>query len=569
MQEIRVTDHRQGDDLLSAGLGLAGLAGLVPPCANPFDPTAAELRRRAIQSSWKGIADFGVLGGFGEVYGAVPDVPGREFTAFDTLDGARFPHRVLLQAPDAFDEAARCLVVAPSSGSRGVYGAIALAGGWALPRGFAVAYTDKGAGAGYFDPSDMSGVALDGRRARLGEAALEFAIEGLGPTSGLGAKHAHSMDNPEADWGRHVLAAARFGLAMLDRAYPHLAPFTPANTRVIATGLSNGGGAVLRAAGEDTEGMLAGVVALEPNIHVPGRGRPMFDFATEAALLLPCALTSPVFASAPFARSMGVATLPWIARGASLRVLGLIDGLTPAAQAADALARLRATGWRDEAMATAASSTSLDLWRALGATYASSYLRCPPDRMPCGFVFRNTMPALRPTWWADASGVPPGPGVAMLGGTMPGADMNLPGEQGLRALWDGTSPDAATLRRSVDATRASLPAESLPVIVVHGAADGLIPAAFSADPYVAWLRASGRAPVYWRVPHAQHFDAFLAFPDFGDHYVPLLPYGYAALDRLWAHLATGRPLPEDAVPARAQPRGPGRLSAAHLALLPG
>jgi hydroxybutyrate-dimer hydrolase len=566
MPEIRVTDHRHGDDLLSAGLGLAGLAGLVPSCANPFDPSSQELRRRAIQSSWKGIADFGVLGGFGEVYGAVPDVPGREFTAFDTLAGARFPHRVLLQAPDAFDEKARCLVVAPSSGSRGVYGAIALAGGWALPRGFAVAYTDKGTGAGYFDPLDMSGVALDGRRARVGEAPLEFAVEALGPFDGLGVKHAHSQDNPEADWGRHVLAAARFGLAMLDRAYPQLAPFTPANTRIIATGLSNGGGAVLRAAGDDTEGLLSGVVALEPNIHMSGRGRPLYDYATEAALMLPCALTSPHFASAPFAQSMGASPLPWIARGASLRALGLVDGATPAAQAADALARLRASGWRDESLATAAASTSLDLWRALGATYASSYLRCAPDRMPCGFVYRNTMPALKPTWWADASGVPPGPGVAMTGGTMLGVDVNLPGEQGLRALWDGTSPDAAKLRRSVDATRANLPAEGLPVIVVHGGADGLVPAAFSADPYVGWLRASGRSPVYWRVPHAQHFDAFLAFPDFGDRYVPLLPYGYAALDRLWAHLATGRPLPEDAVPQGARPRGPGKLSASHLAL---
>jgi hydroxybutyrate-dimer hydrolase len=189
--------------------------------------------------------------------------------------------------------------------------------------------------------------------------------------------------------------------------------------------------------------------------------------------------------------------------------------------------------------------------------------------MPCGFVFRNTMPALRPTWWADASGVPPGPGVAMQGGITIGVDVNLPGEQGLRALWDGTSPDAAKLRRSVDATRANLPAEGLPVIVVHGAADGLVPAAFSADPYVTWLRASGRSPVYWRVPHAQHFDAFLAFPEFGDRYVPLLPYGYAALDRLWAHLAMGRSLPEDAVPAGARPRGPGKLTAGHLALTSG
>src|SRR5690606_7310975 len=134
------------------------------------------------------------------------------------------------------------------SGSRGIHGAIALAGAWGLPRGCAVAYTDKGAGTGYFDLDEDSGVALDGRRVRRGEAQLEFEPAPLAQVHALGIKHAHSGDHPEADWGRHVLAAARFGLAMLDRAYPEQASFTHENTRVIVTGLSNGGGAALQAA---------------------------------------------------------------------------------------------------------------------------------------------------------------------------------------------------------------------------------------------------------------------------------------------------------------------------------
>ncbi|HZX71077.1 MAG TPA: 3-hydroxybutyrate oligomer hydrolase family protein, partial [Rhodanobacter sp.] len=141
---VRVTEHRGQDDLLSAGLGLAGLAGAPVPFANPLDPTATELRRRAIQTSWKGIADLGPLGGYGTVYGEVPDVSGREYQMFARIPGAHAPHRVLLQLPDAFDRHKRCLVVTASSGSRGIYGAIALAGAWGLPRGCAVAYTDKG-----------------------------------------------------------------------------------------------------------------------------------------------------------------------------------------------------------------------------------------------------------------------------------------------------------------------------------------------------------------------------------------------------------------------------------------
>src|SRR5512141_1358263 len=79
---IRETAHRGDDDLLTAGLGLTGLRGPPAPFANADTPTAPELRRRAIQTNWKGIADLGPLGGYGELYGSTASVPGREFQAF-------------------------------------------------------------------------------------------------------------------------------------------------------------------------------------------------------------------------------------------------------------------------------------------------------------------------------------------------------------------------------------------------------------------------------------------------------------------------------------------------------
>lgn len=223
--EVRLTEHSHGDDLLSAGLGRQGLAAAPSPIAHPLHPTPVELRRRAIQCSWQGIADLGPLGGYGRVYGAIPDVPGREYQAFAWIPGAQAPHRVLVQVPDGFDLARRCLVVTASSGSRGIYGAMALAGAWGLPRGCAVVYTDKGAGTGYVDPADDTGVALDGTRAARGSAMLEFEPPRVSVPGGIGIKHLHSGDNPEADWGRHVLQAARFGLAMLDRAFPGAGAF--------------------------------------------------------------------------------------------------------------------------------------------------------------------------------------------------------------------------------------------------------------------------------------------------------------------------------------------------------
>jgi hydroxybutyrate-dimer hydrolase len=98
--------------------------------------------------------------------------------------------------------------------------------------------------------------------------------------------------------------------------------------------------------------------------------------------------------------------------------------------------------------------------------------------------------------------------------------------------------------------------------IIHGREDGLIPTAFSSDAYVAWLRENGRDPLYWPLMHAQHFDAFLSLPGFGDRYVPLLPYAYAALENVWRHLVDGEPL--RARTPEPRPRGSGALSAQHL-----
>src|SRR5690606_38747794 len=128
--------------LLTGGLGAEGLRSATPPAfADAAAPSREELRRRAIWTNWRGIADLAPGGGYGEVYGSLQPVPGREYHALVRLPGRSQPHRVMVQLPDGFDLQARCVVVAASSGSRGVYGAIALAGAWGLPRGCAVAYT--------------------------------------------------------------------------------------------------------------------------------------------------------------------------------------------------------------------------------------------------------------------------------------------------------------------------------------------------------------------------------------------------------------------------------------------
>ena len=545
------TQHSGSDDLLSAGLGLDGLRAMLPPAfADPEQPTSAELRRRALWSNWRGIADLAPGGGFGDVYGALPSVPGREFSAFAYIAGANQPHRVLLQLPDGFDAGKRCVVVTASSGSRGIYGAIAVAGAWGLPKGCAVAYTDKGNGTDYFDLDAGMGIDASSQVvAASAGAGLAFAPS---TTSGQGVafKHAHSQDNPEADWGRHVKQAADFALAKLSEALPAQAPFTFANTRVIAVGISNGGGAVLRAAelegsGAD-EDWLDAVVAGEPNVLAEGHGaRSLYDYTTDAALLMPCALPQ-----------LGIPAMPGLeAKCAALTARGVLAGADFDAQQKDALAKLHAGGWTDAALRAGSISVAFDLWRAIGVTYASSYGRYPHDAHPCGYRFsalnpdftaRAAIASERAAWIADGSGIPPGAGVGIVD-PQPVTDIGLTGLRCMRALWTDDSADAQRVRKGVAETTAKAPRAGLPVVVIHGTDDGLVPQAFTSAPYVAMAKAAGRDVRYWQVRNAQHFDAFLGFPQYGAVYVPLLPYVYTALDRVDAYLDGKGALPADAV----------------------
>lgn len=572
---LQETVHRQNDDLLSAGLGHAGLLTAAPPVfADPVAPTAAEIRRRALWNSWRGIADLMPGGGFGQLYGTLQAVPGREYATLVRLPDARQPHRVVVQVPDNFDAAKRCVVVAPSSGSRGVYGAVAVAGPWALPRGCALAYTDKGAGSDYFDLDAQVGIRADGSTAAL-EAADDFAFLPDAPVnaSGVAFKHAHSQDNPEAQWGGHVRQAADIALQALNQALPEAPTFTHANTRVIAVGISNGGGAVLRAA-EQGQGWLDGVVAGEPNIYSNGAGsRALYDYTTEAAELMPCALLA--VDGLPGSPLSAAGRAGGAVRCATLATQGAITGTDTAAQATEALRKMAAAGWTLPALRAGALSVDFDLWRAVAVTYASAYGRYGVGEHPCGYRFSATQAdfspraataAERAAWLSDGSGIPPGAGVNIVDARMALPDATAPGLACLRQLWTGNDAAAQRVQAGIAQTRSAPPPPGLPVMLVHGNADGLIPFAFTSAPYAAAARAAGAEISLWQVDHVQHFDGFLALPDYAARYLPLLPYVYRALDAVDARLDGKAVLPADAH-IRSTPRGPGQpLQAANLAL---
>lgn len=501
---VTETVHRHDDDLLSAGLGLDGLRQLPAPASGLPDP--ASLRRRAIHASWRGIADLRPQ----TMPEDLPRVPGREFQAQLRLPGDLHPHRVLLQVPDDFDSVRPCLVVAPASGSRGVYGAIAVAGPVALPRGCAVVYTDKGAGSDF-------------------QALADGAVQ---------VPHAHSLDNPEARWGEHVLVAARFGLALLGEAGLRRAPFSAADTRVVAAGISNGAGAVLRATELDRDGLLAAAVAGAPNIDVDWPGsRPLYDYVTEAALYQPCLLAGEDWRDAPFVtdalRDQGRVRCRLLASA------GLLDARTGTGQAREAHERLRAAGWAPGALRLAGQNVAFDLWRAVAVTYASAYGRYGVAGHPCGYAFATVDGAGRrraasgqeqALWRSDGSGIPPTAGVALLDPAAGGEDPALPGLMCLRRLWLEEGPDGARVRAGVAAVRASGRPLTPDITVLHGADDALVPPAFSSRPWVAAARARGARIAAEELPAVQHFDAFLALPAMAG-YRPLLPAMWQALER--------------------------------------
>src|SRR5688572_26103149 len=104
MPAIDVGNPHAETDLLSAGLGLDGLRRATPPpFADAANPSAPEKRARALWTNWRGIADLAPGGGYGDWYGSLAAVPGTEYHGWMTLEGAREPHRVMAQVPDAFD----------------------------------------------------------------------------------------------------------------------------------------------------------------------------------------------------------------------------------------------------------------------------------------------------------------------------------------------------------------------------------------------------------------------------------------------------------------------------------
>jgi hydroxybutyrate-dimer hydrolase len=613
------------NDLLTAGLGKTGLGSAVPPAfADPLNPTAEELRRLAIYNNYRALIDPTPGGGYGTLYG--PNVKsdgtvstgegliaGDEYIAYER--GGDGPRNVTMavQVPDTFDPTQSCIVAAPSSGSRGVYGAIATAGEWGLKRGCAVAYTDKGTGTGAHDLQNNTVNLIRGERADADEArnesnftarlsAAERAAFNAATPNRFAFKHTHSQQNPEKDWGRSVLRSIEFAFTVLNEKYGgrHV-KITKHNTIVIASSVSNGGGASVRAVEQDKDGVIDGLAVAEPNVNpkfsrrfaivqqgrppVSAHSRPLIDYTTLLNVFQGCANLAPANAGAP----LNLAGSPQ--RCAELYAKGLLTATTLADQATEAQRTINDYGILPEQNLVQPGYWFANVSQAISVTYANAYGRFSVRDHLCDYSFAANNgvaggppvplePATKAQIFGTSNGIPPTSGIALINNAAPGGpkedrgstpSQNLDGALCLRSLAVGR--DVATeqplggaqrhqARRIVEGVEDIIATGDLrrvPSIFVSGRNDGILPPNHTSRAYFGLnnvVEGSISPLRYYEVTNAHHLDSFNQFPTYNAMFVPLHRYFNQAMDLMYEHLRHGRPLPPSQV-VHTIPRGPG------------
>jgi hydroxybutyrate-dimer hydrolase len=595
------------------------------------------LRTLAIYNNYRALLDMTANGGYGVLYGPNIDInggstlgegkiAGEEHLVFaDDGTGAQNV-TLMVQIPGSFNLDSPCIVTATSSGSRGVYGAIGTAGEWGLKHGCAVAYTDKGTGNGGHDLVANTVTVLQGTRVAAASAgtgsiftanlsAADLAAYNAAFPNRWAYKHAHSQQNPEKDWGRDTLRAVEFAFYMLNQKYGEEHGGTirksdklaPDKVIVIASSVSNGAGAALAAAEQDTAGLIDGVAVGEPEVQVnlpssivmkrgaatiTGGGKSLYDYFTIANLYEPCAARATAAAGSPLLAAVVVAQAD--NRCAALAAKGLITGATPTELGDAALAKLLASGWEAEAIPFMPTHYLFAV-PPVAVTYANAYAKASVKDNLCGYSAGGAPAAGVPTpvsavnaaqGFGTGNGVP-GAGLSIINNNSVGgaaadaasispstakADYNYDGAQCLADLLQNAA--GTTLRASIETVKRSGNLRGKPVIIVQGRSDTLLPVNHTSRPYYALNKSveSGSKLAYYEVTNAQHFDSFVgtaAFAGYDTRLVPLHRYLVQALDLMYANLKNGTAIPPSQV-VRTTPRGgtPGAAPAITAANVP-
>ena len=605
--EIMINQYYDGggDDLLTAGLRQHGLTGNVPLAANPVDPTAAEIRRATIVNQYQTLVDMRATSGYGSWYGPAVNstnvdgkVAGKEFLTYADDGSGQKNVTMMVQVPDSFDRDNPCIVAAPSPGSLGVYGAIGVVGEWGLKNNCAVAYTDKGTGNGVHDLDTDRVNKIDGTREYVNNVVNQEAnFIAQGDLSSynsthphrIAQKHAHSLQNPEADWGKNVLEAIEFAFYVLNlkSEFGEISTLTSDNTLVIASGMSTGGAASLRAAEQDNEGLINGVVVAAPILNLRNfntseitiqqgnlgfayhiYGKSLFDLVTYLNVYQPCA-------------SAGTLNLP--ARCTVLYNAGLLTEFGEGNQSIEAQLILNNYGTLPSTNVIAHKYAEDFVYASYANLYANAYGRFSVGDNLCGYSYAGVddneqVSAKSLADLADdfqeGSGIPPSSGTYLINDTGNNGEGikffdtidnegyregYLEGARCLRRLATGTTGATVNtgnpltgveaeyykrVQNGIEETVASGNLRSKPAIIVHGRDDALAHVNFTSRAYYILNKTSVRSSnlVYIEVKNANHFDTLEI-----NNQVPLNYYLSQALDIMYARLQKKRNLPTSQV----------------------
>ena len=610
------------NDLFTGGLGCQGLCNAQEPLyQNLENPTEDEIRTSTIYHNYRSLLDTSPGGGFGKYFSLVSNqskdckIAGKEFYAFAHDNKVT----LIVQIPETFDPEKPRILAAPSSGSRGIYGAVGPVGEWGLTNNFAIVYTDKGTGIGIHDLESNEINTITGNRKDANKAGNDsnftvkmtdeerFEFNKKFPHR-LAFKHAHSQENPEALWGTYVLEAIQFAFYILnleenfgkkDSNGGLVHTIKPENTMVIASGISNGGVAALRAGEEDIDGLIDAIVVSEPNITPETdetlsirhkdkiwtskqHSKPMADYHSLILLYQPCACLHPeIKAKAPFN------CLPeelCINRCKDLFSLGLLKSKTTEEQAIEAQQIINDYGILEEQNILQPSHFTFGVSEAILTTYTTSYGKFHVKDNLCGVSFaqvdENGKPVpfnkiLANSFYAKSNGLPPSLGVEIINNNSKNGpvnsklslsksghqDLNLEAVLCFRNLITGKDIFGNELKghqlekhkkisKGISEIKATGNLRGKPTIIVHGRSDAVVSPNHTSRPYFGVnkkLEKTSSKLHYYEVTNAHHLDLFNAFDGLNSRFINLQYYLKKSLDLMKNHLEKNIPLPPSQV----------------------
>jgi hydroxybutyrate-dimer hydrolase len=448
---------------------------------------------------------------------------------------------------------------------------------------------ERGDAAQVGDDSNFTASVSNGARAAFNAATPDrFAF-----------RHAHSQQNPEKDWGDNVLRSIKFAFKVLNEKFQGRGVvINKRNTIVIASSVSNGGGASVRAVEQDDDHLIDGLAVGEPNVNpkftskfeiVQGIGqpfaahsRPLIDYITLVNVFQGCANAAPAYATAPLNLA------PSAARCASLSTKGLLTSTTTADQAAEAQAIINKFGILPEQNLVQPGYWFAYVPQSISLTYANAYGRFSVLDNLCNYSFGATVsgvpaplaPASEAQTFGTSNGIPPTSGINLINNAAPGGakedrvstpDQDLDGALCLRSLALGrdavsgapldptVARQAQRIAEGVEDIIASGNLHRIPAIFVTGRNDGILPPNFASRAYFGLNNVveGSLSPLhYYEVTNAHHLDSFNQFPGYNTMFIPLHRYFIQAMDLMYAHLRDGRPLPPSQV-VHTTPRGVG------------